>query len=189
MAFGDQSNSSQITSKRCFLQSLEMLELWDFRKPHNPDADRARDYRQDWIEFTWYRYLPEYSDDHLLNSITRLRVANEKASTLRHFTIDEMKAILTDRSDLEYPIWRTYQPDNGLQEVGSVATIIMDLKAQKLHIRKGNIKCSQKERSQNIGPEMKAGSADHFVIAFNRWISKYLLPPALFLLILWNSNW
>ena len=47
-----------------------------------------------------------------------------------------MKKFLSDRSDRAYPIWRTYEPDTNLQEVGTVATIIMDLKAQKLHIRR-----------------------------------------------------
>ena len=79
-------------------------------------------------------------DGDFCNSYARFRTANDKASTTRKFTIDKMKKILSDRSDSTYPIWRTYKPDTNLQEVGTVATIIMDLKEQKLHIRKGNIK-------------------------------------------------
>ena len=72
------------------------------------------------------------------NSYARFRVADEKTSSLIKFSIDEMKTILTDRSDPEFPIWQTYRPDNDLLDAGTVATIVMDLKKQQLHIRKGN---------------------------------------------------
>ncbi len=106
------------------------------------------------------------SDESFMNSYTRLRVANQKASTLKEFSIDEMKAILSDRSDPEYPILRAYQSDNELREVGSVATIIMDLKSRKLHVRRGNITHLQEDRGTNIGQEMKDRAANKFVIPF-----------------------
>jgi len=77
-----------------------------------------------------------------------------------------MEAILSDRSDPEYPIWRAYQSDNDLREVGSVATIIMDLKAHKLNVRKGNITYPPKESGKNTGHEMKDSPANNFVIPF-----------------------
>ena len=100
------------------------------------------------------------------NSYTRFRVAHDKASTLSNFTIDEMKTILTDRSDREYPIWRAYEPDADLQEVGTVATIVMDLKAQQLHIRKGNIKYPEKASIATTKQNLAESIANDFVIAF-----------------------
>ncbi len=93
------------------------------------------------IHTNHYMARPINPDDgDFRNSYQRFRVANEKVSTLSNFTIDEMKAILTDRSDREHPIWCAYEPDDDLQDVGTVATIVMDLKARQLHIRKGNIR-------------------------------------------------
>jgi len=94
---GDESFSRQ-SKEQYIIHTNHYLE-----KPINPDEGDFRD------------------------SYTRYRVANEKASTLRNFTIDEMKAILTDQSNREYPIWCTYEPNDDLQEVGTVATIAMDL--------------------------------------------------------------
>lgn len=105
-------------------------------------------------------------DGDFRNSYTRFRVANDKASSLSNFTIDEMKTILTDRSDREYPIWRAYEPDADLQEVGTVATIVMDLRAQQLHIRKGNIKYPEKDSDTTAGQNSADSSGNDFVIAF-----------------------
>ncbi|MFH1632947.1 MAG: C45 family peptidase [Chloroflexota bacterium] len=105
-------------------------------------------------------------NDDFRNSYTRFRTANDKASTLSNFTIDEMKAILSDRSNREYPIWRTYEPDEDLQDVGTVATIVMDLKARQLHIRKGNIKYLEKGSNRTDGQNSAESIANDFVIAF-----------------------
>ena len=69
---------------------------------------------------------------------TRFRTARAKATALSDFNFDEMKTILSDRSESECPIWRPYQVEEELGEVGTLATIIMDLKEQRLYIRKGN---------------------------------------------------
>jgi hypothetical protein len=105
-------------------------------------------------------------EGHYCNSYARFRVANEKASALNKFTIDEMKTILTDRSDREFPIWRRYQPDDDLQEVGTVATIIMDLKAHQLHIRKGNISNLDKDGKSTADHNSAESFTNDFVIAF-----------------------
>jgi len=107
------------------------------------------------------------SDDSYMNSLTRLRVAHENASNLTQFNINEMMAILSDRSDLQFPIWRPYQSDNDLREVGSVATIIMDLKARKLHVRKGNLTDSLIDGGQKSKHAAQDSPANDFVIAFN----------------------
>jgi isopenicillin-N N-acyltransferase-like protein len=104
------------------------------------------------------------NDEHFRNSTARYRVAVEKASALSEFSIDKMKAILTDRSDPEFPIWRTYQPDDDLLDVGTVATIVMDLKAQQLHIRKGNLNDRQKDGNGAQNTAEACGS--EFRIAF-----------------------
>jgi len=105
-------------------------------------------------------------DGDYQNSYTRFRVANDKASSLSNFTVDEMKTILTNRSDCKNPIWRAYEPDVDLQEVGTVATIVMDLKEQKLHIRKGNIKYPEKSSKRTDGQNSKENLSNDFVIAF-----------------------
>jgi isopenicillin-N N-acyltransferase like protein len=107
---------------------------------------------------------PDDGDYH--NSYTRFRVANDKASSLSNFTVDEMKTILTNRSDREHPIWRAYEPDSDLQEVGTVATIVMDLKAQQLSIRKGNIKYPENNGNRTDGQNSKENLSNDFVIAF-----------------------
>ena len=93
-------------------------------------------------------------NDDFRNSYTRFRTAKDKASALSHYTIDEMKAILSDRSDSEHPIWSAYKADDDLLEEGTVATIIMDLREQRLHVRKGNVSAEDNE------------SANDFIIAF-----------------------
>ena len=77
-----------------------------------------------------------------------------------------MKKILSDRSDRAFPIWRAYEPDTNLQEVGTVATIIMNLKAQKLHIRKGNIKNLEKDSDRTIDQNSTESIGNDFFIAF-----------------------
>jgi len=100
------------------------------------------------------------------NSYARFRAANDKASSLDNFTIDEMKTILADRSDREHPICCAYEPDADIQEAGTVATIVMDLKADQLHIRKGNIKEHNKESGSMVDQNSAESTANDYVIAF-----------------------
>jgi len=102
------------------------------------------------------------------NSYTRFQVAQEKASRLSQYSIDDMKALLTDRSSHEYPIWREYKPDDDIQDVGTVATIIMDLKAQKLHVRKGNVKSPKSGNDATADQNSAENLANDFVIAFEQ---------------------
>jgi isopenicillin-N N-acyltransferase-like protein len=98
--------------------------------------------------------------ENFINSYRRFQVAQACASALVDFSLADMQAILSDRSDPEYPIWRAYKPDEELLEVGTVATIVMDLKAGKLHVRKGNLS------EPGSGDRSTAASANDFVIAF-----------------------
>jgi len=107
-------------------------------------------------------------NEDFCGSYTRYRVATEKASALSHFSIDEMKAILMDRSNRKYPIWRAYEPDDDLQESGTVATIIMDLKALQLHVRRGNIIYPEKDNDLKAEQNSAKSPANDFQIAFER---------------------
>lgn len=78
-------------------------------------------------------------DDPLFfNSRARLNTARERVSQSMEYTAAGMVEILSDRSHGQFPILRAYVPDDMLQDIGTVATIVMDLSARELHIRKGN---------------------------------------------------
>jgi len=94
------------------------------------------------------------------NSCRRLQVAQARAAALVDFSLADMQAILSDRSDTDYPIWRAYQPDEDLLEVGTVATLVMDLKAGELYVRKGNL--TESRNKETADPVQ----ANDFVIAF-----------------------
>jgi len=77
-------------------------------------------------------------DDPLFfNSHARLNRATEQVSQTTKHTAHGMMDILSDRFD-EFPIYRPYVADDILQNLGTVATMVIDFGAQKLHIRKGN---------------------------------------------------
>jgi isopenicillin-N N-acyltransferase-like protein len=94
------------------------------------------------------------------NSYRRFQVAQARAAALADFSLADMQAILSDRSDPEFPIWRAYQPDDELLEVGTVATIVMDLKAGELQVRKGNLKETDSRKGPTTIP------IDDFYTAF-----------------------
>jgi isopenicillin-N N-acyltransferase-like protein len=78
-------------------------------------------------------------DDPLFfNSRARMNTATKRVSQSVEFTAARMIEVLSDRSHEQFPIHRPYVPDDILRSVGTVATIVMDLSAQELHIRKGN---------------------------------------------------
>lgn len=78
-------------------------------------------------------------DDPLFfNSRARLGRAAERLSQTTDPSAQSMMGILSDRSHDEFPIYRPYAPDDILQNLGTVATIVMDLTAAEMHIRKGN---------------------------------------------------
>ncbi len=78
-------------------------------------------------------------DDPLFeNSRTRMSTATQKVAATTDHTIEAMADILSDRSGGAFPIYRPYVPDESVKDVGTVATIIMDLSAQEMHVRKGN---------------------------------------------------
>jgi isopenicillin-N N-acyltransferase-like protein len=72
------------------------------------------------------------------SSYARLRTAAEKASAITAQSVEAMKSILLDRSNKVLPINRRYAPDDDLEEMGTVCTIIMDLPNQLIHLKKGH---------------------------------------------------
>ncbi len=97
------------------------------------------------------------------NSYTRFRVSNQIASGLDSYGLEDMKMILSDHSDPEFPIWRAYVPDEDLEDVGTVATLIMDLKQRQLHVRRGNY---DKAYTSAAGKNSPEANRDNFVVAF-----------------------
>lgn len=71
-------------------------------------------------------------------SYSRMRSAKEKLDTTTLHSVADMKSILLDRSDGEFPINRRYTPDDVIEEVGTVCTVIMDLPNQIIHLKKGH---------------------------------------------------
>ena len=53
-------------------------------------------------------------------------------------TVNDMKQILLDRSDTLLPIFRDYVENPDIGTVGTVCTIIMDLKKLQMHITRGS---------------------------------------------------
>lgn len=86
-------------------------------------------------------YLAEGFDnsvDEFAGSLSRFARANAIAKNLSGLTKDEMKLILLDDSDPELPICRKYSLVEDFGNLGTVTTILMDLKNLKLELTHGN---------------------------------------------------
>lgn len=75
--------------------------------------------------------------EELQSSFSRYNKASSIISTLTDQSIETMKEILADKSDVELPICRPYIQGKTMQDVGTVCTIIMDLKNLEMNITKG----------------------------------------------------
>ncbi|MCE7735395.1 MAG: hypothetical protein GPJ54_10990, partial [Candidatus Heimdallarchaeota archaeon] len=76
--------------------------------------------------------------ENMLSSISRFKKASELILNLKDQSIGKMKEILADKSDTDLPICRPYIQGRTMQDVGTVCTIIMDLKNQEMNITKGS---------------------------------------------------
>lgn len=74
------------------------------------------------------------------NSYARLQDALQYAKSAQTLTREQIEKILSDRHNEEFPIFRTYVPHSDVKEIGTIATIIMDLVSKKMYVRKGNSK-------------------------------------------------
>ena len=84
------------------------------------------------------REINAFDDPLFFNSRARLNTATDLMSRESDVSVDSMIDVLSDRSHAQFPIYRPYVPDDLLHNVGTVATIIMDLPNLQMHIRKGN---------------------------------------------------
>ena len=80
----------------------------------------------------------ETSADDFAGSLSRYSKASSIAKQLSGTSIDEMKMILLDNSDEELPICRSYDYVEDFGDLGTVTTIIMDLKKKCLELTHGN---------------------------------------------------
>ena len=74
----------------------------------------------------------------LASSFARYSRATDLIKELDTFSITEMKQILKDQSHQTLPICRPYIEDPDLGNVGTICTILMDLKKHQLHITRGS---------------------------------------------------
>jgi hypothetical protein len=73
----------------------------------------------------------------MLSSFNRYNIAHNLVKSSQNQSLELMKSILLDDSDSELPICRKYIPGTTMEEVGTVCTILMDLKQEVMHITKG----------------------------------------------------
>ncbi len=77
-------------------------------------------------------------DFDLASSRCRIEVADALVSELSDHSVEQMKNILSDRSRGPLSILRRYLPDETVEHIGTVCTVIMELSDRKLHVRRGN---------------------------------------------------
>ena len=82
--------------------------------------------------------INDLNHPQFFNSQARLNTAITLLDDTDQQTPRAMQQILSDRSHPQYPVYRPYALDDKQQEIGTVATIVMDLPKRQLHIRKGN---------------------------------------------------
>ena len=71
------------------------------------------------------------------SSYARMRTAKEKLESSGDRSLESMKNILLDRSNKDMPINQRYIPFKAIGNLGTICTIIMDLKNLEIHIKKG----------------------------------------------------
>jgi len=80
--------------------------------------------------------LPE--DPDFASSYAREEVVLQRLALLDDLSRENMAEILSDRSNRDFPVLRDYRPDPKLQRLGTVCSIIMELKTRTMSIRKGD---------------------------------------------------
>ncbi|MHA2127109.1 MAG: C45 family autoproteolytic acyltransferase/hydrolase [Promethearchaeota archaeon] len=73
----------------------------------------------------------------LLSSFNRYKLATNLVKSNQTQSLEHMKSILLDNTDSKLPICRKFIPGPVMEEVGTVCTILMDLKQEVMHITKG----------------------------------------------------
>lgn len=96
-----------------------------------------------YVHTNHYLHCPkpiQISETDTDNSRTRHKTALDKFSSLQEYSIAEMMAILSDRSKGTNSILSRNKPDTDevLGDIGTLATIVMDLENRSMQVRKGN---------------------------------------------------
>jgi len=72
------------------------------------------------------------------NSRRRLARAEALVSAFKDYSTDEMLELLSDGKDPEHPIYAPYREYEGIGTIGTICTLMMDLPAKRLRLRRGN---------------------------------------------------
>ncbi len=92
-----------------------------------------------WIHTNHFLGEPINTDPiEFASSFSRYRRSNELIKTNEGRTVEDMKEILLDRENNAFPICRKYVQDDYIDNVGTVTTLIMDLRKRKLHFTRGS---------------------------------------------------
>ncbi len=76
--------------------------------------------------------------EKLASSFKRYKIGLDLLQKTNSETVNDMKEILLDKSDEVLPICRHYVENPDIGTVGTICTVIMDLKQQKMHITRGS---------------------------------------------------
>jgi len=76
-------------------------------------------------------------DEYFFSSFTRYKTAMQFLSKESSRDVETMCRLLSNDSDAAFPIYRDYVADESVHELGTVCSIIMDLAAQQMYVRKG----------------------------------------------------
>lgn len=94
-----------------------------------------------YVHTNHYLYAPgsiKVAEDSYIDSVYRYSKATDLGKRIRDYTMDEMIKILSDRSNLEYPILADFEPYSLVGSCGTLATVVMDLENACMKIRVGN---------------------------------------------------
>ena len=94
-----------------------------------------------YVHTNHYLYAPDsikVAEDSYIDSVYRYSKATDLGQGIRDYSMDEMIKILSDRSNLEYPIQANFEPYSLVGNCGTLATVIMDLENACMKIRVGN---------------------------------------------------
>ena len=114
---------------------------FEFAGPEVLAPDTGNNTADGWFVHTNHylaRPVNAHDDPEFANSRTRMANTRAAMKAARSPGVDSLKAILSDRSNRQFPVFRPDAPNEDLGVAGTVATLIMDLAAGEMHVRKGN---------------------------------------------------
>ncbi len=82
--------------------------------------------------------INDLAEPAFADSQARLSTAIDLVDKCSAPTVENMKQILSDRANTEFPIFSPYVTNDFRKDIGTVATFVMDLPNGEMHIRKGN---------------------------------------------------